>query len=89
VSGTAATITATAGTPQSATINTAFATGLQATVKDAGGNPMSGVTVTFTAPASGASGKFGGSATATAVTNSLGIATAPTFTANGTAGATP
>jgi hypothetical protein len=50
-----------AGTPQSATINSAFATGLQATVKDAGNNPVSGVTVTFTAPGSGASGLFGSS----------------------------
>jgi uncharacterized protein YejL (UPF0352 family) len=86
VVGSAASIAATAGTPQSATINTAFATALQATVKDAGGNRVGGVTVTFTAPASGASGKFGASATATAITNNLGIATASTFTANGTAG---
>jgi len=79
-------IAATGGTPQSAVINSAYATGLQATVKDAGSNPLSGVTVTFTAPGSGASGKFGGSPTATAVTNASGIATAPTFTANAVAG---
>jgi len=44
--------------------------------------------VTFTAPGSGASGTFAGTgtATATAVTNSSGVATAPAFTANGTAG---
>ena len=47
---------------------------------------MAGVTVTFTAPASGASGAFGASATATATTNGSGVATAPTLTANGTAG---
>jgi len=44
------------------------------------------VTVTFTAPGSGASARFSGSATATAVTNSSGVATAPTLTANGTTG---
>src|SRR5204863_3156033 len=41
----------------------------------------------FTAPGSGASGTFPGpSATAVASTNSSGVATAPTFTANGTVG---
>src|SRR5438132_11149728 len=82
--GAAANITATAGTPQSAIVSTAFATALQATVKDAGGNPVSGVTVTFTAPSSGASATFGGPATV--VTNASGQATAPALTANGTGG---
>lgn len=86
LAGAAASITATAGTPQSATINTAFATQLQATVKDSGNNPVSGVTVTFTAPASGASGTFAGGVT-TATTNGLGVATSTVFTANSTAGA--
>ena len=40
--------------------------------------------MTFAAPTSGASATFGGSATVT--TNASGIATAPTLTANGTAG---
>lgn len=84
--GAAASITATAGSGQSAQINTAFGTALSATVKDQFGNLVSGVTVTFTAPASGASGAFGGNATATAVTNASGVATAPVFTANGTTG---
>ena len=80
------TITATSGTPQSATVSTAFALPLVATVTT-GGTGTSGVVVTFTAPASGASGTFtGGSRTATATTNASGIATSPTFTANGTAG---
>src|SRR5207237_1276758 len=39
-------ISATAGTPQSTLINTAFGTQLQATVTESG-NPISGVTVTF------------------------------------------
>jgi hypothetical protein len=83
--GTPASITATAGTPQSATVNTAFTTQLQATVKDSLNNSVNGVTVTFTAPSSGASGTFVGGVT-TASTNALGVATAAVFTANGIAG---
>jgi protocatechuate 3,4-dioxygenase beta subunit len=83
----ATTITATAGTPQSATVSTAFATALQATVQDQNGNPLPDVTVTFTAPAGGAGGTFpGGLTTMTATTNASGVATAPTFTVNGTPG---
>ena len=67
-----ANVTATAGTPQSATISTAFATALQVTVKDAGNNPVNGVIVTFSAPSAGATGTFGGLATATAVSSSTG-----------------
>ena len=79
-------ITATAGTPQSAAVNTAFATALQATVTESG-NPQNSVSVTFTAPASGASGTFPGpSVTAVVSTNGSGVATAPTFTANATGG---
>ena len=79
-------IAATAGTPQSATISTAFATQLQATVTDSG-NPVSGATVTFIAPGSGASGTFAGNVLFVSVlTNASGVATAPVFTANGTAG---
>jgi hypothetical protein len=80
-----ATITATGGTPQSATIGAAFATKLSATVTS-GGNPVSGATVTFTAPASGASGTFA-NGTNTAVTNAQGVATSQVFTANTIAGA--
>jgi CSLREA domain-containing protein/uncharacterized repeat protein (TIGR01451 family) len=76
-------ITATAGTPQSAVINTAFATQLQATVTESG-KPQPGVAVTFTPPASGPSGTFSGSATVT--TDASGVATASVFTANGIAG---
>ncbi len=86
LAGTPASIAATAGTSQSATVGTVFATALQATVKDAGNNPMSGVTVTFTAPSTGAGATFSGSATATATTNSSGIATAPALTASSLAG---
>src|SRR5207302_168863 len=52
------------GTPQSAAVGTAFGSPLQTKVTDASSNPVSGVTVTFTAPASGAGATFSGSATA-------------------------
>gem|GEM_PF-1151009 len=85
--GAATSMTTNAGTtPQSATINTAFANALAVTVKDAGSNPVSGVSVTFTAPGSGASGVFSNNtATITVVTNASGVAAAP-FTANATIG---
>ena len=83
--GPAASIAATGGASQNGTINTPFATALQATVKDASNNPVSGVLVTFTPPGSGASGTFAGGVN-TATTNTSGVATAPTFTANGTTG---
>jgi hypothetical protein len=74
-------------TPQSATVNTAFATPLAVTVKDAGNNPMPNVTVVFVAPSSGASGTFSnGADTTAATTNSSGDAGSGTFTANATAG---
>lgn len=79
-------VSATAGGSQTTIINAAFGTALRATVRDASSNALSGVTVTFTAPASGASARFGSSATASAVTDSSGVATAPTLTANGTVG---
>jgi Bacterial Ig-like domain (group 1)/Viral BACON domain len=84
--GPPASIAATAGTPQSATVNTAFATNLAATVHDSFGNPVPGATVTFNAPTGGASGTFAGGVN-TAKTNSQGVATAARFTANTTAGA--
>lgn len=76
-------ISATAGSGQSAQINTAFPTQLKATVTESG-NTVSGIPVTFIAPASGASGSFASSATVN--TDANGVATAPVFTANGTAG---
>jgi Bacterial Ig-like domain (group 3)/Beta-propeller repeat/FG-GAP-like repeat len=85
--GIAVSITATHGTPQSTRINTGFANSLAATVKDANGSPVPGSVVTFAAPVLGASGTFaGGTATAPAVSNAQGVATAPAFTANATAG---
>jgi hypothetical protein len=85
VAGTPASVSPAGGTPQGTTINTPFAP-LQAVVKDAGSNPISGVSVTFASPSSGASGLFGGSTSSTVTTNTSGVATAVTLTANGTVG---
>src|SRR5665213_307951 len=84
---TATTMTPNAGTtPQSTAISTAFTNPLAVTVKDAGGNPVNNVNVTFTAPGTGASGIFSNStATITVATNISGVASA-SFTANATAG---
>ena len=76
-------ITATGGTPQSATLGAMFASLLQATVKDSFGNPVSGVTVTWSAPASGASSILSGTSS---VTNANGVASI-TAVANQIAGA--
>jgi hypothetical protein len=85
--GTPASITASSGTPQTARVHSLFSFSLVATVKDASGNPIGGATVTFTAPGSGASGLFPGSAlSANVLTTSAGVATSPDFVANGTAG---
>jgi hypothetical protein len=82
-----AVIVATSGSGQSAPVNTQFASQLVATVKDASNVPVSGVFVTFTAPASGPSVTFStGGNTATITTNAAGIATAPPMTANGSTG---
>ena len=66
-----AAITAVAGTPQSANTGTAFPTALSAKVTDSGNNPLAGFTVTFTAPATGASAVF---SSPSAITNASGIA---------------
>jgi hypothetical protein len=75
------------GSPQSATVNTAFGSALVALVTDVNGNPVPGVSVTFTAPSFGASGTFANATTTTtATTASNGQATASAFTANTVAG---
>jgi hypothetical protein len=82
-------------TPQAATVDTPYGpplvgttTPLQVGVGDAHQNPVGvGINVTFTAPGSGASGTFpGGAISVTVATDANSTATAPTFTANGTAG---
>ena len=47
-------ITSSLGTPQSTSVGTAFGTALQVTLKDGLGNPVSGVTISFAAPTTGA-----------------------------------
>jgi hypothetical protein len=85
--GPASAVTVVSGSAQSATVNTAFASLLVAIVRDAQGNAVPGVTVTFTAPSSGASGTFANStATTTATSASNGQASASAFTANTAAG---
>jgi hypothetical protein len=85
--GAPAAVAAAAGDGQSATVNTAFAVPLRAAVRDQFGNAVPGVVVSFAAPGAGAGGTFaGGLATATATTDAAGVAVAPAFTANTTAG---
>lgn len=78
-----------AGSPQSTVVNTAFGTNLQARVLDTNGDPVAGVSVTFTAPqvTNLPTGTFTGQVpTATAITDANGVATAPVLTANTVAG---
>lgn len=68
--------------PQSTLVNTAFAERLSFVVTDSGGNPVEGLTVTFSVPGSGASANL---STTTTTTNTLGRAITYA-TANGTDG---
>jgi hypothetical protein len=63
-----------AGNSQTATVSTAFGHPFSVEVTDSVGNPISGATVTFTSPKYGASAYFAKHTTATAVTNSSGVA---------------
>jgi len=83
----ATTLATRSGTPQSAMVGSNFATPLSVFVRDAANRPLPGISVTFTAPTSGASAVFaGGLVTARVLADTLGIATAPVLTANSTAG---
>jgi len=82
--GNPANIVVTGGASQSTTVNTAYSTPLQVKVTDAVGGTLDGVNVSFATPASGASGSFTGAPSIT--TNTQGIATAPSLTANTIAG---
>jgi protocatechuate 3,4-dioxygenase beta subunit len=90
-------ITAGAADGQSTIVGERFPIPLAVTVTDKNGNPVAGATITFTAPAKRASGHFtvphpkknAHARTSRIVrvrTNSKGIAVAPPFTANGSAG---
>src|SRR5580700_5739688 len=81
-----------AGTPQTAILQSAFATGLQVALTNSDGCPVTsaaaGVPVTFSAPSSGASGVFStsGSNTVTVGADASGMVAAPSFTADAAAG---
>ncbi len=90
--GTATTLTATSGSGQSRVTGSAFANPLVATVTDANGNGVSGVTVTFTSPSSAdatfaSAGCVSNSPTTvcTVNTGTNGQATSSLFTAGATA----
>lgn len=85
--GAAARIVATAGSPQSVMVTKQYPVALEAVVTDSSGNASGGVSVTFTAPQTGPGGSFtGGGRTAVVATSPAGIARAPAFFANSTAG---
>ncbi len=80
--GAATKVNASGGNGQTAVVNTAFGQVLEATVTDTYGNPISGVSVSFVSPSSGASGTV---TTISGTTNANGVATA-SVTANGNTG---
>jgi hypothetical protein len=81
-------MTLVAGTPQTAILQTAFASGLQVALTNSNGcsvtSATAGVPVTFSAPSSGASGVFSTSASDTVIVgaDASGAVAAPPFTAN-------
>jgi hypothetical protein len=85
-------MTLVAGTPQTATLGSAFASGLQVALSNSNGCPVTsaaaGTPVTFSAPSGGASGVFftSGSDTAIVGADASGGVAAPLLTANTIAG---
>jgi fibronectin-binding autotransporter adhesin len=78
--GAAAAVAVASGSGQAATVATGFASPLVAVVKDAYGNPVPGVSVTFAAPASGASATLTGSTAQTGANGQASVvATAATI----------
>jgi hypothetical protein len=88
VAGRPAAIAAGAAGGQVAVASTRFRIPLAVTISDANANPVANATVTFSAPSGGPRGGFGTRSRPTVHvrTNALGIAVAPTFTANDTPG---
>lgn len=82
INPTPASIGPASGTPQGATIDTAFAAPLVVQVLDIDGDPVAGATVTFTVPGSGPSAVL---TTVTVTTDANGLAQV-SATANGAAG---
>jgi hypothetical protein len=85
-------LTLVSGTPQTAQLDSVFASVLQVTLANTNGCPVTtaaaGVPITFTAPAGGASGTFSasGSNGVTVGSDASGAAAAGSFSADGTAG---
>jgi adhesin/invasin len=81
------------GSSQTAQLGKAFQQNLQVTLANSNGCPLTGslagISINFVAPSSGASGTFASSASNVAVvgTDANGVAVAPPFSANNTAGA--
>ncbi len=85
-------MTLVAGTPQTAILQSAFASGLQVALSNSDGCPVTstaaGIPVTFSAPYGGASGVFSTSGSNTVIVgaDASGSVAAPVFTANTAAG---
>ncbi|XAH21234.1 choice-of-anchor U domain-containing protein [Xylophilus sp. GW821-FHT01B05] len=80
-------LTAVGGGGQSTVVTTAFAQALQVRVTDAGGLPLTGISVRFTAPSAGASANFSGGSNSAQVLSGLdGVATSPVPMANSLVG---
>jgi protocatechuate 3,4-dioxygenase beta subunit len=82
-----ASIMAGVASSESTVVGTRFPVRLAVTVSDKNGNAVAGVTVRFTAPGHGASGRFNGTKRMVAIrTDAKGVAVARRFIANRTAG---
>ncbi len=88
IPGAAVSLSLVGGDNQNTATTFAFPNPFQAAALDNQGSPVSGITINFTAPESGASGIFAdtGTNTTSVNTDESGVATAPIFTANTIAG---
>jgi hypothetical protein len=88
IPGVAVSLSVAGGDNQTAATTFAFPNLLQAAALDNHGSPVSGVTIDFMAPGSGASGTFADTGTNTTIANTDagGVATASIFTANSIGG---
>jgi len=83
LAGAASNVVATSGTPQTATVGTAFANPLVVHVTDAEGNAITGATVSFTAPTTGAGASLSATSGVTDANGNVSV----TAAANAAAGA--
>jgi sugar lactone lactonase YvrE len=86
VGGAATALVVVSGNSQAANIGANYTAPLVVEATDQYGNASAGTSVTFTAPASGATATFAGKAIGTAVTNSAGMATSPSLLADNVTG---